>query len=95
MGAFDQRVARVTASAAVTNSRSRIHSVAWTGVAGASQVTFTDGNGGATVAVFDFPAGAGGSGQIYIAEESGILFHSSIFCSAITAGVFLNVCYSQ
>lgn len=94
MGAFDQRVARVTAAGAVTDRYSRIHSVAWTGIAGASQVTFTDGNGGSTVAVFDFPAGAGGSGQIYIGEDSGVVFRNSIYCSAITAGVFLNVCYT-
>ena len=94
MTSMDQRNARVTATGAVTDRHSRLHSVAWTGVAGASQVTFTDGNGGATVIVLDFPAGAGGSGQVYIGEESGVRFRVGIFCSAITAGVFLNVFYS-
>lgn len=94
MGAFDQRAARVTATGAVTDRVSRIHSVSWVGVAAASQVTFTDGSGGGTVVVLDFPAGAGNGGQVYIGEDSGVRFSASIFCSAITAGVFLTVFYS-
>lgn len=94
MATYDQQAARVTATGAVTDRRSRVHSIHWVGVAGAGQVTLTDGNGGSTKLVFDTPAGASNSGQIYIGEESGLLFQSSVYCSAITAGVLLTVFYT-
>jgi len=94
MAEFDQRNARVTATGAVTNQRSRIHSITWTGIAGVGTITFTDGNGGSQICTFDTPAGAGGSGQFFIGEQSGFLFRTGIFCSVITAGIFLSVQYS-
>lgn len=94
MGAYDQRAARVTAAGAVTDRPSRLHSFTWVGAAGAGTLTFTDGNGGATVATYDIPAGVTTSGQTFIAEDSGLKFHASIYCSVITAGVLVTVHYS-
>jgi hypothetical protein len=60
--------------------------VSWVGAAGAGRLTFSNGNGGTTLVDIDTPAGATTSGQVFIGEETGVLFNSSIYCTTMTAG---------
>lgn len=84
MSMFDQRSTRVTGTGAVTTARARLHSVSFPGAVGAGRITLTDGNGGATLFDIDIPAGSGASFcTLYLGEESGIVFRSSIYCSTL------------
>jgi len=94
MSDMDQRSTRITATGAVTTSRTRLHSIWWTGIAGVGTIAFSDGVGGTVLCTFDIPAGASGSGQIYVGEVGGILFRSGLACSTITAGLFVSVQYT-
>jgi len=84
MSQFDQTSTRITATGAVTTGRARLHSVYFVGAASAGRITLTDGDGGTVRFDIDIPAGSGASSTpIYIGEESGIVFRSSIWCSTI------------
>ena len=82
----EQNALRVTVAGAVTTGRGRLCSVSWVGAVAAGRITFTDGNGGATKVDFDTPAGVTTSGQVFIGEQTGILFRNSIYCSTMSAG---------
>lgn len=83
----EQRALRLTASAtAVTTGRGRLVSLSWVGAAAAGRLTFTNGNGGTTLVDVDIPAGVTASGQVFIGEETGVLFNVNIYCSTMTAG---------
>lgn len=86
MAGHDSFATRLTAAGAVSGGRARLHSIHWVGAAGAGTITLTDGNGGASLATFDIPAGATLSGQIYVGEENGILAINSLYCSVMSAG---------
>lgn len=85
MSATDQRMTRVTGTGSVTTGRTRLHSIYYIGSAGGGAITLknTD-NSGTTLFNIDVPAtSASVPMQIFLGEESGIVFPGGIYCAAM------------
>jgi hypothetical protein len=91
MANSDVKAKRLTGTGAASVGRARLRQVQVLTGAGAGRLTFTDGNGGATVLDIDFLASDSHSVNI---PDEGILFTDDVYVGTATNVTAMTIFYS-